>query len=98
LFGHSDSCISDNEGVGGFFWDDFYLEAGLILNYFRVSQGFISDLIEGIGSVGDELSKEDLFVSVEGVDDESHQLLDISVESKMFGWLSLGHLVFINPT
>ena len=35
-----------------------------------------------IGGVGDELSKEDLFVGVEGVDDQRHKLSDLSLEGK----------------
>jgi hypothetical protein len=36
----------------------------------RVRKSGIADLVEGIGSVGDKLAKEDLLVGVESVDDE----------------------------
>merc|ERR1719220_597477 len=34
-----------------------------------VGEGLVPDLVEGIGGVGNQLTKEDLFVGVEGVDD-----------------------------
>jgi hypothetical protein len=50
----------------------------------------VSDLVKGIGGVGNELSKEDLLVGVESVDDQTHQLLNIGVERENF----FGHCVF----
>ena len=35
-----------------------------------------------IRRVGDELPKEDLFVGIEGVDDQRHKLSDLSLEGK----------------
>ena len=35
-----------------------------------------------VGRVGDELSQEDLFVGVEGVDDQRHKLSDLRLEGK----------------
>lgn len=83
MLGHSNAGISKSEGIGGLIGDDFNFEAGLILNDVGVSEGAIPDLIEGIGGIGDELSEEDFFVGVEGVDDEAHQLLDVSIEGKV---------------
>jgi len=42
----------------------------------------VMDLYQGVGGVRNQFSKEDILVEVEGVDDEGHQLLDISVERK----------------
>ena len=44
-----------------------------------VGEGRVPDLVEGIGTVRDELSKEDLLVGVEGVDDEIQQLRDLGL-------------------
>ena len=41
-----------------------------------------------IGGVADELTKEDLLVAVEGVDDEREQLVDLGLEGKSLG---VGH-------
>ena len=49
----------------------------------------ISDLIESVRGVGDELSEEDLLVGVEGVDDERQQLVDVALEGcagRAAGW------------
>ena len=52
----------------------------------------ISDLIEGVRGVGDELSEEDLLVGVEGVDDQTHQLGDLRLEGEgLSALLLLGH-------
>ncbi len=50
-----------------------------------VGEGLIADLVKGIRGVGHELSQEDLLVGVEGVDDERHQLADLSLERKGLG-------------
>lgn len=51
-----------------------------------VSETGISDLVEGVTGVGDELTKEDFFVGIKGVDDQAHKLGDFSLESERFGW------------
>lgn len=38
-----------------------------------------------IGSVADKLTKEDLLVGVESVDDETQQLVDLGLEGESFG-------------
>merc|ERR1719318_1134058 len=47
-------------------------------------EGFISDFVEGVRGIGDQLSEENLFVGVESVDDEGHELSDLSLEGKGF--------------
>lgn len=39
-------------------------------------------MVTYIGGIADELSKEDLFVAVKGVDDETEELIDLSLEWK----------------
>lgn len=80
------------EGVASFVGDDFNFEGGLVLCDIWVGEGSVSDFIEGIRCIGDEFSKEDFFVGVEGVDDESHQLLDVSIEGKVLLFLFFGHI------
>jgi len=57
-----------------------------------VCEGLVSDFIEGIGGVGDEFSKEDFFVGVEGVDDQGHQLGDFGLEGEGFDFIFFLHL------
>merc|ERR1711963_961478 len=43
-----------------------------------------SYLIQSIRGVGDQLSEENFFVGVEGVDDQTHKLSDLGLESEGF--------------
>ena len=36
-----------------------------------ISNGFITNLVQGIGGIGNQLAQEDLLVAVEGVDDQA---------------------------
>jgi hypothetical protein len=74
----------DGQSVVGFVWDDPDLEIWLGLELLWIGDGAVSDLVKSIRGVGNELSQEDLLVGVEGVDDQTHQLLDVSVERKDF--------------
>ena len=41
------------------------------LNLVRISDGLVTDLVQGIRGVGDQLAQKDLLVGVEGIDDEA---------------------------
>lgn len=45
--------------------------------YIRISQREKTDLVQGIGTVGDQLSEEDFFVSVQRVDDQFHHTVNL---------------------
>lgn len=45
-----------------------------------------------IRRIGDQFSQEDFFVGVEGVDDERHQLGDLSLEGKGLDFSLFWHL------
>jgi len=81
LLGHTNTGIPDSEGVVGLVGDDSDTEVGFTFDTVA-SDGLVADLVESIRRVGDEFSEEDFLVGVEGVDDETHQLLDISTESE----------------
>ena len=103
LLSHTNTSISKSKGVGGFIWNDFDFEVWFVLGDVWISEGFISDFIESIRCVRNEFSEEDFFVGVESVNDETHQLLDISIEGKVFSvFLSvLGHIlkdIYINES
>jgi hypothetical protein len=82
--GHTDTGILNGEGVVGLVGNNSDSEFGLRLELLGLSDTLVSDLIKSIRRVGDQFSEEDLLVGVESVDDEGHQLLDISAESKDF--------------
>jgi len=54
-----------------------------------VGERLIADLVESIGSIGDDFTKEHFFVGVESVDDQGHKLRNLSLESE--GLSSFGH-------
>ena len=43
------------------------------LNLIRISDGLVSDLVQGIRRIGDQLSQKDLLVGVERVDDKTSE-------------------------
>jgi len=73
LFGHSDTGIPKGEGVVGFIGNDSNSEAGFEVESgrFGVGNGLVSDFVEGIRGIGNELSQENFLVGIKGVDDES---------------------------
>ena len=80
--GHPDTGVDDGEGLGISVRDDLDEELLLVVQLAGVSQGLVPDLVQGIGGVGDQLPEEDLLVGVERVDDQAHQLGNISLESE----------------
>jgi hypothetical protein len=79
--GHTNTGITDGEGtlllVGGD--PDVQVLFGVELRV--VGKGGISDLVESVRRVGDEFSKEDFLVRVEGVDDEVEKLGNLGLVS-----------------
>ncbi|KAI6776272.1 hypothetical protein HG530_000217 [Fusarium avenaceum] len=80
LLGHTNTGIPDGEGLVDLVGDDVNSEVLARVELARVREGLVSDLVEGIGSVGDKLSEEDLLVGVDSVDDEGEKLRDLSLE------------------
>jgi len=105
--GHTDTGIDDGQCAGRLVGDklDVELLAGVQLAGIR--QGLVADLVQSIGGVRDQLSQEDLLVRVECVDDQGHQLSDLSLEGeglcflrhlegiRSIGWISLSRWVKI---
>ena len=74
----------NGQSVVGLIWDDLDAEIWLGFELLWLSDGVVSDLIKSVRGVRDELSKENLLVGVESIDDQRHQLLDIGVEREDF--------------
>ena len=83
--GHTDTGIADGEGLVLLVGDDVDAEILAGVQLAGVRQGLIADLVESIGSVGDKLTKEDLLVGVDSVDDEGEKLRDLSLELEGLG-------------
>merc|ERR1719230_1239114 len=80
VLGHADARIFDCEGGVSLVGDNLDVEVRLSLDLLRVRDRLVADLVERVRRVGNQLAQEDLLVGVEGVDDEAHQLLDVSIE------------------
>lgn len=78
--GHTNTSISNGEGLGLLVGDQFNLQLRLSGKGRGIGERSISNLIKGIRSVGDEFSQEDFLVRIESVDDQTHQLGNIGIE------------------
>mmetsp|Transcript_38543 Transcript_38543/g.94509 ORF Transcript_38543/g.94509 Transcript_38543/m.94509 type:complete len:306 (-) Transcript_38543:42-959(-) len=79
---HPDSGILDGQSVVRLVRHDLDEKVRLRLHLLRVGDRLVSDLIQSIGSIGDQLTQEHLLVAVESVDDQAHELLNVSIECK----------------
>jgi hypothetical protein len=57
---------------------------GSVSAFFSLEVTFVAQLVEGVRSVRDELAQEDLLVRVERVDDQRHELRNLSLERECF--------------
>ena len=55
-----------------------------------ICERLVSDLVQGIGGVRDQLTEEDFLVGVECVDDEGHELGNLSLKCECFNFFSHG--------
>jgi ribosomal protein S15P/S13E len=102
--GHTDTGIDDCDGVVGLVGHDANVQAlGVSSELGLVRQTFVANLVQRIRSVRDHFTKENLFVAVESVDNQTEQLIDFSLEGKGFNFasrscggssVSIGHLSF----
>jgi len=82
--GHTNTGILDGKGLVLLVRNDVDPQILARVEHGRIREGLVSELVEGIGAVGNELSKEDLLVGVDGVDDEGEKLRDLSLELEGF--------------
>ena len=90
--GHTNTGITDGKGLVDLVWDDVESQLLLGVELGWVGEGLIADLVESIGTVRDQLSKEDLLVGVDGVDDQAQELGDLSLELKSLGSHYCGYI------
>lgn len=84
--GHTNTGITDGEGLVLQIGDDVDAQVLARVELGGVREGLVTDLVQGIGGVGDQLTQENLLVRVDSVDDQREQLRDLSLELE-----SLGH-------
>ncbi len=65
---HTDTSITDGKGFILFVGDNVDTEILASVKLTRVGEGLISDLVEGIRAIRNQLSQEDLLVRVDCVD------------------------------
>jgi hypothetical protein len=78
--GHTNTGITDGEGLVLQVGDDVDAEVLARVELGGVREGLITDLVQSIGSVGDQLTQENLLVRVDGVNDQRQQLRNLSLE------------------
>merc|ERR1711878_107506 len=86
--GHADTGVDDCERLGVAVRDNLDEQLILSLKLAGVSERLIPDLIQSIGGIGDQLPEENFFVGVECVDDQTHKLSNLSLESEGFNIVS----------
>merc|ERR1719474_1898837 len=83
-FGHADAGVPKRQSLVLRIRNNPDLELFAGVEFAGFCEGFISDFVQGVRGIGDQLSEENLFVGVESVDDEGHKLSDLSLEGKGF--------------
>ena len=69
-FGHPNTRVTESERLGSLVGDDIDAKILARVELAGVGQSFIADLVQSIRRVGNDFSQENLFVGVDGVDDE----------------------------
>lgn len=82
--GHTNTGITESQGLVNRVGDDVDTEVLARVELGRVRERLITDLVQGIGRVGDEFSQEDLLVGVDSVDNQRKELRDLSLELEGF--------------
>jgi len=81
--GHTDTSILDGEGAMFLVRDDTNAHLRLGFELRLVSEAEVTDLIKSITAVADKLTKEDILVAIESVNDKAQKLVKISGELEL---------------
>ena len=77
---HADTVILNGQGLGLFVGRDVDLECEVAIGDVLLGKLRVTQLLEGVRCVGDQLANEDLFLSIKGVNNDIEQLLDFGLE------------------
>jgi len=80
ILSHTNTSISDGEGTSFLVGDELDVKGRFGFKGLGVLKTMKANLVQSIGSIGDQLTKKDFFVGVESVDNQTHELSDIGVE------------------
>jgi len=81
--GHTDTSILNGESTIFLVGDDTDAHLRLGLELLLVSQAKVTDLIKSITAVADKLTKENILVAIESVDNQTQKLIKISSKLKL---------------
>lgn len=65
--GHADATVAEGENFILFVWDDANEELLFGIEGRRFCERGVANFVQSIGAIGDNFTKENLFVGVEGV-------------------------------
>ena len=93
LAGHADAVVTDRHRPGLGIGLDPHAQVLFIAQQRRIGQRQETQLVVGVGGVGNQLAEEDLAVAVEGMDHELQQLTNLGLEPHFFrGGGGFGHV------
>mmetsp|Transcript_478 Transcript_478/g.1109 ORF Transcript_478/g.1109 Transcript_478/m.1109 type:complete len:214 (+) Transcript_478:3749-4390(+) len=82
--GHTNTAILNGKGVVSLIGNELDLQFWVSVQDGGIRQGLVANLIQSIGGVGDQFTKENFLVGVKGVDNQRKELVDISGEGVAF--------------
>mmetsp|Transcript_21992 Transcript_21992/g.50756 ORF Transcript_21992/g.50756 Transcript_21992/m.50756 type:complete len:313 (+) Transcript_21992:1581-2519(+) len=85
VMSHTDSSVADCDGLGVGIVFDTNFQFILVLHQIGLCQGREAHLVEGIRSVGDELTQKDIFVLVERVHHDIQHAVHLCLELEVLG-------------
>jgi hypothetical protein len=77
---HSNTSIAQDQTLLILQGKDLNLQSRLALQSALIGQRSETNLIQSVRRIGDQLAQEHFLVRVESVDDQAHQLIDLSLE------------------
>ena len=85
VLGHAAAAVDEGKRLRLLVSDQLHLELGRVAlaEHRRIGERHEARLVERIRTVGDELTKEDLLLRVERVNDDIHELVDIRLELEL---------------
>ena len=85
LAGHADAGVGDGQGAGRLVGRDADGEGRAVGHQLRLGDGFVAQLVAGVGRVRDQLAQEDVALRVDRVHHEAQQLGHLGLEGMGFG-------------
>ena len=77
---HPDAVVAHSDGARFFVGDQVDAEIVAVEAHVLVGQGKIAELVDRVGRIGEDLTQEDLFVGVNGIDHQVKESLALGLE------------------